>query len=288
MMGGEPKTVLGLLILFFTFAATYQGLRNSDYQSRYAFWVDGVLINKQRDRLISSGFLHVNWLHFGFNMVSFLAFAWSLEMIFGWWKFLLLYFVSLVGGNLLALYIHRNHGDYRAVGASGAISGVIMAAVVLFPSMRIGLILLPVGIKAWLFGLLFIVISIFGIKRQADNIGHEAHLGGAICGTIMAVLLQPSVLVHNWWVVLAILLPVTAFLLLIIRNPAVLMVDNYWGETVRDLGQRTKRRRPKPKQSASPAEREAELDALLKKVRERGYNNLSKRDKDRLGELSDW
>lgn len=288
MGGGEPQSVLGLLILFFTAAATYQGLRHEDYQNRYLFWVDGILIRKEYGRLISSGFLHVGWLHFGFNMVAFLGFSWSLEIVFGAWRFLLLYFVSLVGGNLLALWIHRQHGNYRAVGASGAISGVIMASIVLFPQSEIGLILLPGGIKAWLFGLLFMVISIFGIKRQADNIGHEAHLGGAICGTLMAVVLRPSVLQTNWWVVLAILVPVTAFLILIVRNPAVLLIDDYWGQTARQIGQMTKRKKAPSKLPDDPEAREAELDALLKKVREKGYNQLSRREQNRLRDLSNW
>ncbi|MEL7221798.1 MAG: rhomboid family intramembrane serine protease, partial [Bacteroidota bacterium] len=235
-MAGSPNSVVGLVLLFLTAAATYKGFRDWQYQDRYAFQVDGILLGKEYDRLLTSGFLHVGWLHFSFNMVALMSFCWSLEMMLGPWKLLLLYFASLLGGSLLALYLHRQHGDYSAVGASGAISGVIFASIVLFPGQDIGFILLPVYIPAWLFGLLFIIVSIFGIKSQADNIGHEAHLGGAITGVLVAIIIQPGVLKTNLFTILGILLPVTAFLLLIVRNPAVLMIDGYWGESLKKGG----------------------------------------------------
>lgn len=285
-MHGQPQSVLGLLLLFITAAATYQGLRHSIYQYRYDFWVDGLLVRGEWDRLVSSGFLHAGWLHFGFNMIALLAFSFSLEMLFGPWRFLLLYFISMIGGNLLALYIHRQHGDYRAVGASGAISGVVMASIVLFPESEIGLILIPFGIKGWVFGLLFLLISIFGIKNQNDNIGHEAHLGGAICGVLMAIALQPSIVQTNWWIVLAILLPVTAFLILIVRNPAVLLVNNYWGETARSLLERTRNTNTSNYTTNSGPTSQEELDQLLDKIKRQGYDSLSDREKRRLEELS--
>jgi membrane associated rhomboid family serine protease len=281
-MTESPNSVIGLVLLFFIGAATYKGLRDSPYQNRYAFQVDGILLGKEYDRLISSGFLHVGWLHFGFNMVALMSFCWSLEIFLGPWKLLLLYFVSLLGGNLLSLYIHRHHGDYSAVGASGAISGVIFASIVLFPGSEIGFILLPVSIPGWLFGLLFIVISIFGIKSQADNIGHEAHLGGAITGVLVAIALEPSVLKTNWGTVLGIVLPVTAFLLLIVRNPAVLMIDGYWGESLRAGGKWFSKLRD---EHDTKLNEEEELNALLEKIKQQGIKSLTKEERKRLNEL---
>ena len=123
--------VIGTLLLIFTGLTTYKGFSDFKFFEENLFEVDGILVHKEYKRIISSGFLHTSWLHFGFNMIALMSFSWSLELLFGYWKLLFIYFASLIGGNLLALFIHRNHGDYRAVGASGAISGVIFSSIIL-------------------------------------------------------------------------------------------------------------------------------------------------------------
>ncbi|MEO0875617.1 MAG: rhomboid family intramembrane serine protease [Bacteroidota bacterium] len=271
------KTVIGTLLVFLIGLTTYKGFIDRQYFERYVFNVDEILIGRQWSRLISSGFLHVSWLHYGFNMVALLAFSWSLEVVLGVPKYLLIYVGSLIGGNLLALYIHRIHGDYRAVGASGAISGIIFSAIILFPDIKISLILLPLEMPTWLFGALFVLVSILGIKSQSDNIGHDAHLGGAIVGILLTCLLEPSVLRTSWWLVLLVLLPTTAFLLLIVRNPAVLMVDNYWGESVKNIGRRPTRRRKK----------RLNLDDILDKVKRKGVDALTPEEKAFLDRFSE-
>jgi len=275
------ESIVGTIILIITGLFTYKGFRDIEFFERYKFEVDGILVHRDWDRLLSSGFLHANWIHFGFNMIALLSFSWSLELLFGYGKFALLYFISLLGGSLLALFIHRNHGDYSAIGASGAVSGVVFASVVLFPEGSIGFVILPFEMPSWVFGLLFLLISIFGIKSQTGNIGHEAHLGGAITGVLATLVIEPSVIWDNWWIILAILVPTTAFLVLIVRNPSVLMIDNYWGETVNTFSEQT----GFSKRQKSRAEKEAELDNLLEKIRTKGINSLSKKERQRLDEL---
>lgn len=272
--------IIGTILLIFTGLFTYKGLRDPFFKDDYVFDVDKILLDKEYKRLISAGFLHANWFHFAFNMFALLSFGGSVELFFGTIPFLILYFASMIGGNLLALYIHRNHGDYRALGASGAISGVIFASIVLFPDGSISLFLLPIHIKSWIFGILFVLISVLGIKSQRDNIGHEAHLGGAIIGVLLTPLFAPSFLEIKWWVIAVILIPVIAFLILIIRNPAVLMIDKYWGENA-DMLKEWTQKRPDTKRS-----REEELDDLLDKIQRSGMNSLSKKEKDRLKELT--
>ncbi len=277
----EQSSLLGTVLLILTGLVTYKGFRDRRFFEENLFAVDPILIDGEYRRILTSGFLHANWIHFGFNMIALLSFSFSLEQLFGVPKLAGLYLASLIGGSLLALYIHRNHGDYRAVGASGAISGVVLSSIVLFPDSTISFVIIPIEIKSWIFGLLFILISIFGIKSQRDNIGHEAHLGGGLIGILLTPFFAPKFMEINWTLFLALLLPVGLFLLLIIRNPAILMVDGYWGEQMAALRDR------KSGQSPSRMSREEELDQLLQKIRRDGLSSLSKKERDRLEELRD-
>ncbi len=274
----EYSSATGMFLLIITGLATYKGFRDNAFFEQYVFEVDRILIDREWKRLISSGFLHGGWIHFGFNMAAMLSFSLSLELLFGVWKFLGLYFFSMIAGSLLSLYIHRNHGDYRAVGASGAISGVVFASIVLDPGGSISIFGLPFSIKSWIFGLVFVLISIFGIKRQADNIGHDAHLGGALAGVAGILAIQPGLFLDNWWVVLLLVIPTLAFLILVVRNPAVLMVDGYWGENL----SRSRWQNPRERRTLSPEE---EMDQLLDKIRSHGIASLTKKERKRLKEL---
>ncbi len=274
------ESVIGTALLFLTGLFSYQGLRNQQYFEDYLFEIDKILIGRQFYRLFSSGFLHGSWLHFGFNMIALLSFSWSLELLFGYGTFAFFYFACMLGASLLSLYLHRQHGDYRMVGASGAISGVIFAAVVLFPEHPISFVLIPLEMPSWVMALAFVAISILGIKKQTDFIAHEAHLGGALTGVLLTLVLRPAESLENWWIVVAILLPSLIFLLLIIRNPAVLMIEDYWGEI----------RRPQVKVRPSPKERqlsrEQELNQLLDKIKAEGVEQLSESEKRRLDQLT--
>jgi len=282
----DSSGAVGTLLMIITGLTTFKGLKDYAYFDAFKFQVDKILIDKEYKRVITSGFLHGSWLHYGFNMIALLSFSLSLELIFGYTKFLVIYFGSKIGGSLLALFIHRNHGDYSAIGASGAISGVVMASILLFPDNNIGFILLPFEMKSWIFALLFIVISIFGIKGQRGNIGHEAHLGGALTGIILALIFQPSIFIESPWIVLVTTLPIIAFLILIVRNPAVLMVEKYWGETISKRNfQRTTKSSRKNKYQTSKAEKESQLNQLLDKIRREGIESLSKKEQALLEKL---
>jgi len=277
----EDASVIGTLLLIVTGIITYKGFRDEAFFERYLFEVDPVLVDGQRDRLISSGFLHGGWFHFGFNMIALLSFTYSLERTFAVWQLLLMYFACMLGGNLLALYIHRNHGDYRAVGASGAISGIIFSSIILAPDSEIDFVILPISLSSWVFGLLFILISIFAIKNQQGNIGHEAHLGGALTGIVLTLFLDPLASWQHRWIVCLLLAPTLAFLVLVIRDPTVLMIHDYWGEYLGRIGSFFESSPP------TREEKEAELDRLLAKIKQRGLEGLSSQEKRRLQELRD-
>jgi membrane associated rhomboid family serine protease len=273
----ENSSAIGLIIIIFTCLTSYKGLVDSRFYNQYVFQVDKILIDKEYGRMVTSGFLHANWIHLAFNMSTLYAFSASLEMTLGIQNYAIIYFSSLIGGSLLSLYIHRNHGDYTAIGASGAVCGVIFASIALYPEVEIGTF--GLYFPSWLYALLFISISIFGIKSQATNIGHDAHLGGALIGLLTAVALRPETLQYNYWIILLIALPTIAFIAFLIRRPEVLLMDTVFSkkqgfETFED------------KYNATKLTKAQEIDKILDKIRDKGVDSLTPKEKDTLDKYS--
>lgn len=272
--------LVGFLLIIINVVVSYNGFKSNTLFGQYKFEVNKIFIQKNYQRLITSGFLHVDWLHLVFNMMSLYAFCGLLEIYLGEGRFLFIYFVSLLGGNLLALFIHRNHGDYSAVGASGAICGVIFASIALFPQIEIGFFGLPFRFPSWLYGFLYVLYSIYGIKNNNDNIGHEAHLGGGFAGIITAILFQPASLSLNYLPIVCIVTPTAVFLYLLIRKPHILMVDTPLFEkkktyhTIED------------KYNEMRYNKQEEINRLLDKISSKGIESLSTKEKTRLDEFS--
>ncbi len=208
-----------MLLIALNVIITLIGFQNRQFFNRYAFSVGGVLKQHQYDRILVSTFLHVDYGHLLFNMFSFFSFAIHIEEQIGRLFLLLLFFGSALGGDLLALIIHRKHSRYSAVGASGAISGVIFASVLFFPGGSIMIFPIPVGMPPWLFAIVFVLISVYGIGRQSGNIGHEAHLGGALTGVLISGLVFPRVIENNIFLTIVLVVPVILFLVLYLKNP---------------------------------------------------------------------
>jgi membrane associated rhomboid family serine protease len=273
----ENSSAVGLIIIIFTCLTSYKGLVDSRFYNQYVFQVDKILIDKEYGRMVTSGFLHANWIHLAFNMSTLYAFSASLEMTLGIQNYAIIYFSSLIGGSLLSLYIHRNHGDYTAIGASGAVCGVIFASIALYPEVEIGTF--GLYFPSWLYALLFISVSIFGIKSQATNVGHDAHLGGALIGLLTAVALRPETLQYNYWIILLIALPTIAFIAFLIRRPEVLLMDTVFSkkhgfETFED------------KYNATKLTKAQEIDKILDKIRDKGVDSLTPKEKDTLDKYS--
>lgn len=270
---------ISLLIIIANALFSYQGFENWQFFNKYKFQVNRILINKEYERMLTSGFLHVNWTHLLFNMFSFYSFSSILEYQLGPFYFSLIYFVSLLAGNLFALIIHKNNGYYSAVGASGAVSGVIFAAIALFPGIRIGLFFLPIGIPSWLFGLLYVGYSLYGIKSNNDNIGHEAHLGGAILGMLTAIAIVPQAVVQNFLPIILTLIPTLLFIVFVVIKPNFSLLENPFksvkkSQTIDD------------KYSEQKIMDQNEFDALLEKINKKGVNSLTPREKQKLDDYA--
>lgn len=192
----EPLAITNIVIIALTGYFSYRGFVNPPFLRRFVFSTRAILDDKQYYRILSSGALHADWVHLLFNMFSLYSFGSAVEQLFGPLTFLAIYLAAIIGGGILALLLHRNE-DYHALGASGGVCGVIFACIFLLPGTSVQLFFIPVPIPAYIYAVLFMLVSFFGIRTQRGNIGHDAHLGGAIIGLITATILHPSIVPKN-------------------------------------------------------------------------------------------
>lgn len=197
--------VVGLIVANVVFS--YKGITEPSFLNTYKFQIAAIL-RGERIRMLSSGFLHVDYLHLGFNMYALYLFASPVLGTLGNVPFLILYFGSLLLGNVFTLFYHKNESYYSAVGASGAVSGIVYSAIVLYPEMTLYLFPLPVPIPGYLFGIGYLLYSMYGMQKQLGSVGHSAHLGGAVGGFFITILLYPQVLVAHKTLIILLAVPI--------------------------------------------------------------------------------
>lgn len=185
-----------IIIIAITALVSIAAFSRPNLMEKLQFNASKVVHQKQYYRLISHGFVHANWEHLIVNMIVLYSFGSAIEMYFkyGFGRmsdayYLILYFGGMIVSNLYALYKHRNNYYYNAVGASGAVSAVLFAAIFFDPWNKIyffGLLPIP-GI---VFALLYLGYSYYMGRKQNDNVAHDAHFLGAIFGFIFPILLN--------------------------------------------------------------------------------------------------
>ena len=192
---------------------SYKGFQDHSFFEKYKFFV-GRIKNGEKIRLFSSGFLHVDMQHLLFNMFSLYIFAPVVIGYLGQSSFVLVYIVSLLVGSFLSYSFHKEDNYYTAVGASGAVMGIIYSAILLRPEMSLYLFFIPIPIPAYVFGIGYLLYSIYGMKAKNDNIGHDAHFGGAIGGYLLTLILLPGLITTNLLMVVLLALPIVILFLL--------------------------------------------------------------------------
>jgi len=185
------------ITLLFANAAIYLWIKYSNpvYFERFAEWPYQIIHKQRYYQIITSAFLHVDIMHLFFNCFALFSFGQVLESLFvksfgftsGSIYFILIYFISLLTGSLFTVLFHYKNPSYVAVGASGAVSGIVFSYIIFFPTSTIGFFFMPM--PAYIFALIYMAASIYGMKTRLGNIGHEAHLGGAIGGVIPTLIL---------------------------------------------------------------------------------------------------
>lgn len=185
---------------------SYKGFNDLAFFRKYEFHV-GSIRSGEQIRMLSSGFLHADIMHLAFNMLTLWFFAPVVIQGLGTISFVLIYFGSLIFGSLLTMLFHKNDYSYRAVGASGAVTGVLYSAILLQPNMMLG-IFFVIPMPAYLFGILYLLYSIYGMRAKNDNIGHTAHFGGAIGGYLITLIKEPSLIVDHSLMVILLAIPI--------------------------------------------------------------------------------
>ena len=268
-----PAEAVVVLILVVTAGVSIAAFYQPQIQERLIFCPERILAHKEYYRLVSSALLHADWWHLLINSYVFWAFGLPIATNYGPHQLALIYLGSILGGSLLALLIHRHH-DYRALGASGGTCGVIFACLFLFPGTGVAhLFLIP--LPGWLFLILFLLGSYYGIRTQRDNIGHDAHLGGAIVGLLITTALYPQIVRASPKLYTAVLVISLLIFGALLYNPLHLPWKTY-ARPSRGPGAR-------PEESPAEAER---LDAILEKISKSGLHSLSRAEHEFLRRAS--
>lgn len=199
--------IVTIVIIAANALVSFKGFSDRIFFERYKFSI-GPISAGQKERMLTSGFLHVDIAHLLLNMLTLFFFADVVINGFGSIKFLIIYFVSLIAGSLLALFFHKDEPHYSAVGASGAVVGVLYAAILLQPDMSLYLMFIPIPIPAYIVGIGYLLYSIYGMKSRLGNIGHTAHFGGAIGGYLTTLLFLPDLLFSETLMVILLAIPI--------------------------------------------------------------------------------
>lgn len=203
-----------VFILLANGIVSYLGFKDVYFMRKYDFHIASIRKGEQL-RMITSGFLHADLMHLIFNLYSLFMFAPVIIGTIGGFGFFIVYIISLIAGSLLTFYLQKDNYHYRALGASGAVTGIVYAAILIYPDMGIYLFFIPIPIPAYIFGILYLSYSIYGMKAQNDNIGHSAHFGGAIGGFCYMLLREPSFFETKPAIIALLAIPIVVLFVLI-------------------------------------------------------------------------
>lgn len=209
----DNLSLVTIIIIVANAIISYKGFGDYNFFEKYKFHI-GAIQKGEKIRMFSAGFLHADTQHLLFNMLSLYFFADVVINNLGAFPFIVIYVGSLLLGNLLSYYFHKNEFHYSAVGASGAVSGIIYSAILLQPGMKLMFFFIPIAIPAYLFGIGYLLYSIYGMKKSIGNIGHDAHFGGAVGGYLITLFLAPWLFQTNLIMIALLALPIVLLYIL--------------------------------------------------------------------------
>ncbi len=169
---------------------------NNTLYNKFIMYPYGMHEPKEYYRLLSSGFIHADWMHLFFNMFTLYAFGQYVEQTFEAmgkpYLFPILYLMAIVASSLPDMIKHKDHSYFRSLGASGGVAAVLFSSVYFYPWAKIQIMFIPFGIPAVIFAGLYLAYCVYASKKGNDNINHDAHFWGAIFGFVFTFLFDPS------------------------------------------------------------------------------------------------
>jgi membrane associated rhomboid family serine protease len=268
----EPLAIANAAIILVTVLVSLGAFNKPAWVEKLIFEPRAILVFKEYYRMATSALLHADGSHLFGNMLTLYFFGSSLELYHGPAVLVFIYLASIIGGSALSLWLHRHH-DYRALGASGGVCGVLFAWILFFPGGTVAFLFVPIPIPGWLYAIAYLVFSFVGMRRGWGNIGHDAHLGGALIGVLLAAAINPHSVSQSPWLFGAILVLGGLIFLYLFKNPLMLPLRQFRSEDS-----------PKPPKVVQSDSRpsEEEVNAILDKVTRSGMQSLNAKERKTL------
>ena len=188
------------IIIGITALASYKAFQDGSLKWKLIFNAYQIKERKEWYRFFSHGLIHADWIHFGFNIYVLYVFGKSVELSFvsifgpvrGLLNYILLYSGALLASSVYSFVKNQDNPHYNALGASGAVSAVLFSFIAMYPNSDLSLMFIPIPIKGWILGTLYLLYSHYMAKKEMDNIGHDAHFWGAVFGFVVTFVFEPK------------------------------------------------------------------------------------------------
>jgi len=205
----EQHNLILILIIIPILFTSFKAFKDDSLFNKLLFNAYRIKHFKEWYRFFSHGLVHADLMHLGFNMYVLWLFGEIVMTFFNHYfglmanlAFLGLFIPALPLSSLGSYFKHKDNVHYNAVGASGAVSAIVFASIILYPEGRMGLLFIPFMIPSWLFGFLYLGFTAYMDKKQMDNIGHNAHFWGSIYGIVFILILKPHAFIHFFQVII--------------------------------------------------------------------------------------